>query len=812
MSGPTLSTTTLIASLLLVTLNGAGITPASAAPEVEPLENFRRVELLVPKDFKAKCKTSRSGAVCRVSSVPPDFSSLMYGLRGGRLAAVNLKNLSRGRARITFKLKRRGLRFQEKVMKGPPRWIVEVGLPTILLGEVQEQLPFRPYPLTPSDMKAAVPDPTLFPLPPKNDANREYNACYSRWRAGRYADAMDLCTGVVKDHPDTRARRMAVKVIAECQMIYLDPTNTDNLPTHTAALSAAEKASDSPLEASRYVLLMANLFEKLGYLNRAELYLSTDLERYVGSPGESYMLAGRARILMRLGDTVAARKMLEKLRQLPGTEPTVGGALLALAELGYSERSFVVSVGLFDVVRARWPELMEKDPIAHLQSGELFLMYGRLEDAKRHYDIVIERFSTPGTPDYHPKSWLAKLRLAEILSYSDPMQAREQFRSLAIDIKSTEGQDMAFIRYARMAEKASERRRIIRNLARGKSTEYVIEELTVQAIQQALDDGRLDQAYRFGWALWRRRPDALILKESSHIFDRILFMTARQHSLANEHYELLRIYYADRKRFENHRLRGEIHLLAGKSLRALGMSEEALRVLQNGLGGQTASRERSATARLYRQMAAVLWESGDHYRLGEILDYLDSRFPKRFDDYDYWMSRAHRSWWDGKIDEARKIFLYALNGPMSDDEQLDIIQTLALFYLKNERYEEGLKALNSQIKLHDKLGQPHAASSRRDARWRLVELHYERENWNETLQEIETFLSEYPDDPERFEARFIRGRVYLRQGDQENAIRTWDILQREDERGLFGKLAKMELELVRWRRDELRDAADRAGL
>jgi len=804
--GPVKSKTLLYSTLLVVTYAVLCGGQAYAAQEKEPLENFRRVELLVPKDFKAKCKTSRSGSVCKVSSVPPDFSSLMYGLRGGRLAAVNLKNLSKGRARITFKLKRRGLRFQQKVLRGPPRWVVEVGLPTILLGEVQEQLPFRPYPLTPSSMSSKFPPPTLFPLPPKNDANREYNACYDRWRQRKYAEAMDLCTGVVKDHPDTRAQRMAIKLIAECQMLYLDPMNTDNLPTHTKALTAAEKAADSPLEASRYVLLMAKLFEDLGYLNRAELHLSTDLERYVGSPGESYMLAGRARILMRLGDTPAARKMLEKLRQLPGTEPTVGGALLALAELGYSERSFVVSVGLFDVVRGRWPELMENDAIAHLQSGELFLMYGRLEDAKRHYDIVLERFAA------HPKSWVAKLRLTEILSYSDPMAARDRFRDLAIDIKSTEGQDMAFIRYARMAEKASERRRIIRNLARGKSTEFVIEELTVQAMQQALDDGRLDDAYRFGWALWRRRPDALILKEASHIFDRVLFMTVREHSLADEHYDLLRIYYADRSRFENHRLRGEIHLLAGNSLRKLGMSEEALRVLQNGLGGQTAALERSATARLYRQMAAVLWESGDHYRLGEIIDYLDSRFPKRFDDYDYWMARAHRSWWDGNLEEARKIFLYALNGPMNDMEQLDIIQTLADFYMKNERYEEGLKALNTQIKLHDKLGQPHTASTRRDARWRLVELHYEREHWDDTLNEIETFLEEYPDDANRFEARFIRGRVYLRQGDQENAIRTWDILMREDNRGLFGKLAKMELELVRWRRDELRDAADRAGL
>ena len=806
MSGSATSSSLQLLTLLVVACTVLISGPAYADKGNEPLENFRRVELLVPQNFKAKCKTSRSGSVCRVSSVPPDFSSLMYGLRGGRLAAVNLKNLSRGRARITFKLKRRGLRFQQKVLPGPPRWDDEDALPTNLLDAVQEQLPFRPYPLNPSSMDAKVPPATLFPLPPKNEANREYNACYDRWRMRKLAEAMDLCTGVIKDYPETRARRMAVKLLAECQMFYLDPRNTDNLPTLTAALTAAEKAADSPLEASRYVLLMAQVFEQLGYLNRAELHLSTDLERYVGSPGESYMLAGRARILMRLGDTVAARKMLEKLRQLPGSEPTVGGALLALAELGYSERSFVVSVGLFDVVRGRWPELMKDDPIAHLQSGELFLMYGRLDDAKRHYNIVLERFAK------HPKSWLANLRLAEILSYTDAISARDKFRDLAIDIKSTEGQDMAFIRYARMAEKASERRRIIRNLARGKSTEYVIEELTVQAMQQALDDGRLADAYRFGWAFWRRRPDALILKQASHIFDRVLFMTVREHSLADEHYDLLRIYYADRQRFETHRLRGEIHLLAGASLRAMGMSEEALRVLQNGLGGQTASLERSATARLYRQMAAVLWESGDHYRLGEILDYLDSRFPKRFDDYDYWMARGHRSWWDGKIEEARKIFLYALNGPMSDDEQLDIIQTLAEFYMKNERYEEGLKALNTQINLHVRLGQPHGASSRRDARWRLVELHYEREHWDDTLKEIETFLQEYPDDPERFEARFIRGRVYLRQGDQENAIRTWDILSREDARGLFGKLAKMELELVRWRRDELRDAADRAGL
>jgi tetratricopeptide (TPR) repeat protein len=780
--------------------------PALAAGQPEPLENFRRVQMLVPHDFDAKCKTSRGGSVCTISSVPDDFSALMYGLRGGRLAAVTLENLKQGRARIRFKLKRSALRFQHAVLRGPSRWVVEVGLPTILLDEVQDQLPFRPYPLKPTTMIAEVPPPNLFPLPPKNDANREFNACYANWRAHKLAVAMDLCTGVVKDHPKTRARRAAIKLIAECKMLYLDPSNTDNLPTLTRALMSAEKAADSLLEASRYVLLMAIVLEKLGYLNRAELHLSTDLERYRGTLGESYMLAGRARILMRLGDTVAARKMLEKLRQLPGTAPTVGGALLALAELGYSERSFVVSVGLFDVVRARWPQLMDGDVIAHLQSGELFLKYGRLVDAKRHYTIVKERFAG------HPKAWLATLRLTEILAYSDAEAARDQFRDLATDIKSTEGQDMAFIRYARMAEKASERRRIIRNLARGKSTEYVLSELTVQAMQQSLDDGRLDDAYEFGWALWRRRPDALILKEASNIFDRALFMVVRQHAMAGRHYAVLRTYYADRQRFEVHRLRGEIHLLAGQSLRALAMHEEAVRVLQSGLGGRTAALERSATARLYRQMAAVLWENGDQYRLGEILDYLDARFPKRFDDFDYWMARAHRSWWDGKIEEAREIFLYALNGPMTNEQELDIIEILADFYLQNDKVDEGIKALQSQIRLHDKIGKPMAASTRRNARWRLVELHFDREEWAASLAGIDTFLSEYPDDPERFEARFIRGRIHLREGDEENAIRTWDLVAREDGRGLFGKLAKMELQLVRWRRDGLRDAADRAGL
>ena len=51
------------------------------------------------------------------------------------------------------------------------------------------------------------------------------------------------------------------------------------------------------------------------------------------------------------------------------------------------------------------------------------------------------------------------------MSFDDPTEAAKGFKRLIQKLRKTEGQDLAFLRLARLTEKPRDRRRIIRNLA-----------------------------------------------------------------------------------------------------------------------------------------------------------------------------------------------------------------------------------------------------------------------------------------------------------------------------------------------------------
>lgn len=780
----------------------AGASHAQTADDT-PLDDYRRVEMRVPADFTADCRTRGLAVRCAVSAVPESFADLMFGLRGGRLAGVTVQPGRGGAATLAFNLKRPELRFQEAVIEKPRRWVVEVGLPDVLMGPVVEQLPFRPYPMPTDDLGFVIPPADIQPIPARSEAAQQYGPCYDAWIGERYRLAIDLCAKVPADAPDAAPGRMARKIIAEAWLKVMATEATDDLPAVTAALDAAEQAAQSPIDKVRYALLSAQTFESLNYLNRAELHLDSRRRAYEGGPAEPYVLAARARMLMKVGDQDKARAVLERLREQPGDAPTIGRAIIALAGLAYEEGTHVVATGLFDLARTRWAGELESQPGALFQAAELYLLYDRVDEARRYYRLFLEQF-----PD-EPPHWVARVRLVEIDSYTDPAGAREAFRALAAGLKVEEGQDLAFLRHAQLLEEASARRRVISDLARGKRSPYVLEELTVRTIQMALADGRLERALQVARSYWRQ-DDARLLRDAPQLFDRVLLLAVR--ARADAPLEVLRLYYADRERFERHTLRGEVHLRVGRALRALAMYAEAVRVMQSGLGGTTAVDEPDAAARLYKELAAVLWQSEDRFRLAQIVEYLDARHPKRFDDFDYWMAKAHDAWWSGRADTARDMLVFALNGPLSTDERLRVMDALVELYAERGEPERALAALESRIALHDAEGLPIEALGRRDARWRIAEIHVDRRDWGPALAALLTFLDEYPDDPERLEARFLAGRALLALGDVDTARRAWDLVAREAPDSVFGELARMELELLRWRQSGLPRATERAGL
>ncbi|MCB2019342.1 MAG: hypothetical protein KDG44_00915, partial [Burkholderiaceae bacterium] len=322
--------------LLVCTL--LALLPLSAgAEEGAPLADFRRVELRVSADFIADCQTRSTQITCKVNEVPREFSQLMFGLRGGTLAGVELLPKPDGTAQVRFSLKRTELRFQDGMLDGPRRWVIEIGLPAILIAPVQEQLPFRPYRVRTADLGLALPPANVQPLPMRGEPERRYQTCYAAFVEQRYDDAVEQCARVDPEHADSSAARMARKITAEAWVERASPNSTDDLPAISQALAAAESDATDPVEKVRYALLAAQVLEKLGYLNRAELHLDTRRPAYEGTPAEPYLLAGRARMLMMVGDFESARRLLEQLRALPGTSPTIGSALIALAGIAYEE-------------------------------------------------------------------------------------------------------------------------------------------------------------------------------------------------------------------------------------------------------------------------------------------------------------------------------------------------------------------------------------------------------------------------------------------------------------------------------------------
>jgi len=54
------------------------------------------------------------------------------------------------------------------------------------------------------------------------------------------------------------------------------------------------------------------------------------------------------------------------------------------------------------------------------------------------------------------------------------------------------------------------------------------------------------------------------------------------------------------------------------------------------------------------------------------------------------------------------------------------------------------------------------------------------------------------------EARFFVGKALSELGLHDKAKRHWNIVSKEDANGLYGKIAKLELEMLAWRLNQLK--------
>ena len=66
-------------------------------------------------------------------------------------------------------------------MEMPRRWVVEVGLPEVLMGDVQPLIPFRPYPVSASNVTVDEPPARISPPDASNIENQGIKLCYDFW-------------------------------------------------------------------------------------------------------------------------------------------------------------------------------------------------------------------------------------------------------------------------------------------------------------------------------------------------------------------------------------------------------------------------------------------------------------------------------------------------------------------------------------------------------------------------------------------------------------------------------------------------------
>ena len=312
------------------------------------LKEFRRIELRVPPSFRSKCRQRKKVINCKLSHLPYDFTRLLVAFRGSKLLAVELKKRAKNDVRLRFEIRGQGLRFQEAVLGAPPIWVPEVGPPRLLMGGVQEQTPFRPFPIESSGLPNRIPDHEITSLPSDTMENKQFNRCHKLWKAQSLDEAFavcadlagsfdalacggtdrcfetvdvmtlndsfeqtpeeqavllkDLASGFGESAPESEAARRTYLVLAELLNSLTGPDDTDYLPETSEALDKAEKIAPTPLARARYALLSVDVLERLGYVNRAEALLSRKLLEYQDREASVYFLAAQARILMHLGE------------------------------------------------------------------------------------------------------------------------------------------------------------------------------------------------------------------------------------------------------------------------------------------------------------------------------------------------------------------------------------------------------------------------------------------------------------------------------------------------------------------------------
>lgn len=221
-----------LTSLALLIGGALGLTSplksASAAPLLyeQPLsKKYHRLEVVVPVDFKVSCTSKPLLARCGVSLYTPELLRLFQlGTREGVKIEAN-----QARKEVNFIFDDPKMRLQEKLLDGPPRWVIEVGYDETLIQPIEDELPFRPYPMPVQTVRLPRPNMAIEPLVGEGEEITTFNRCWALYNAKSYVDAYKECNQISTvadaDRPTARA---ATRLIGEIFYTYLKQETSSN--------------------------------------------------------------------------------------------------------------------------------------------------------------------------------------------------------------------------------------------------------------------------------------------------------------------------------------------------------------------------------------------------------------------------------------------------------------------------------------------------------------------------------------------------------------------------------------------------------
>ena len=200
---------------------------AAPLPFDAPLsEKYTRIEVVVSKDFTSTCKARKGGATCRVSKYTSELLRV-YKLQTKKGILINANERRR---EFSFSFEDEKLVLQDKVLDGPPRWIIEIGYPETLIQPIENELPFRPYPMPVQTVRLPRPSIAVTPLSGEGQAVQAFNRCWQLWEDNKLSSAWAECDKIsAMPDADELVRSSAVRLKAEIVYKHLQRLSRDEL-------------------------------------------------------------------------------------------------------------------------------------------------------------------------------------------------------------------------------------------------------------------------------------------------------------------------------------------------------------------------------------------------------------------------------------------------------------------------------------------------------------------------------------------------------------------------------------------------------